>query len=596
MGANGSTSASSLSGADEFRQRVNLIAAKFIMTPDFERLGSLSNEKYCGDLLILTRDLLAKKFSTKQINYLAMGNIKKDSILYISRTDLANMESGMRDKKKMMCNGIARFYVRIAHVFAAIISTVSPNWKAGATTNGNSASDFCKVRIDSLLKTAQLARDENGKNEHVLVQPTVCSLYASESSMMAQPGFPDLDPLYNDIYDFEKGVFNRRSSGMNAKYETDLKALFSVFTGTSNKPDNIKRFSDINIASLAKRIPECGQHVPTAKPAPAPEISKPADQDPRVTEKIEIDRIRKNAEFQDKYMRSSAANMSGSFVSPPKGAFKTNGAYTDYAGHVKTMMHNADRARNSLLKILDKMFLIVTIDSKPKITIHPTLTSDGLDALVNQTRDQIMQLYMGCERDFYQGMKLLRVIVEEKMQENMQAALIKLKADTRVAIKRTIEQKRVDTTTDKPGIFSEIKNAMFNPVPYDVSQAEDKIKKDIDKQSAINKATDDENNAKENLVNINKEIKDISDEIVSLTQLVDVITKKKHQADTELAAAPTSLTLLKKVAEVQTELKEATEKLKEFGVKKEELKTIFTAAEKTLNDYTEVKNKLLTNP
>lgn len=596
MGASGSTSASSLSGADEFRQRVNLIAAKFIMTPDFERLGSLSNEKYCGDLLILTRDLLAKKFSTKQINYLAMGNIKKDSILYISRTDLANMESGMRDKKKMMCNGIARFYVRIAHVFAAIISTVSPNWKAGATTNGNSASDFCKVRIDSLLKTAQLVRDENGKNEHVLVQPTVCSLYASESSMMAQPGFPDLDPLYNDIYDFEKGVFNRRSSGMNAKYETDLKALFSVFTGTSNKPDNIKRFSDINIASLAKRIPECGQHVPTAKPAPAPEISKPADQDPRVTEQIEIDRIRKNAEFQDKYMRSSAANMSGSFVSPPKGAFKTNGAYTDYAGHVKTMMHNADRARNSLLKILDKMFLIVTIDSKPKITIHPTLTSDGLDALVNQTRDQIMQLYMGCERDFYQGMKLLRVIVEEKMQENMQAALIKLKADTRVAIKRTIEQKRVDTTTDKPGIFSEIKNAMFNPVPYDVSQAEDKIKKDIDKQSAINKATDDENNAKENLVNINKEIKDISDEIVSLTQMVDVITKKKQQADAELAAAPSSSTLLKKVAEVQTELNEATEKLKEFGVKKEELKTNITAAEKTLNDYTEVKNKLLTSP
>jgi chromosome segregation ATPase len=200
--------------------------------------------------------------------------------------------------------------------------------------------------------------------------------------------------------------------------------------------------------------------------------------------------------------------------------------------------------------------------------------------------------------DFYQGMKLLRVIVEEKMQENMQAALIKLKADTRVAIKRTIEQKRVDTTTDKPGIFSEIKNAMFNPVPYDVSQSEDKIKKDIDKQSAINKATDDENNAKENLVNINKEIKDISDEIVSLTQMVDVITKKKHQADAELAAAPapTSSTLLTKVAEVQTELNEATDKLKEFGIKKEELKTNITAAEKTLNDYTEVKNKLLTNP
>ena len=534
MGASGSSAnaTSGNEGADEFRQRVNLIAAKFIMTPDFERLNQLSNEKYCGDLMILTRDLLAKNFSTKQINYLAIGNLKKDSLLYISKKDLANLDSGMRDKKKMMCNGIARFYVRIAHVFAAIISTISPNWKAGAA-NGSSAPDFCKVRIETLLKSARLTRDEKG-GQHVSVQPTVCSLYASESSMVAQPGFPDLDLLYNDIYDYEKGVFTRRSSGMNAKYESDLNMLFSTFTGSSDKPDTVKRFSDINILSLAKRIPECGPHVPTSQPAPVPEVSKIPDQDPRVAEKIEIERVRKNAELQDKYTRSIAANLSGSFASPLRGIIKQNGAFSDYVGHVKTMMNNADRSRNNLLKILDKMFLIVTVDSKSKITIHPSLTADALDSLVNQTRDQILQLYMGCERDFYTGMKLLRVIVEEKMQENMEAALVKLKADTRTAIKKVIDQKRELNASEKPGMFSTIKDEVFTK-HYDVKDDEDKINKDKEKQTAINEMINNENIAKDELVILNKRSKDNDDELATMKQMQAVLLKKKTAAENAVA-------------------------------------------------------------
>jgi len=537
MGASSSTSATTTSGnrgAEEFRRRVNLIAANFIMTPDFKRFSELSNEDYCKDLTILTRDLLAKKFTTKQINYLAMGDLKKDSVLYISKNELAAIESGMRDKKKTMCNGIARFYVRIAHVFSAIYSTVSPNWKA-TIENGSSGGppDFCKVRIETLLKSARLVRDENGKGEHVSVQPTVCSLYASESSsMMTQPGFPDLEPLYNDIYDFEKGVFNQRSANMSSKYESDLNMLFSAFTGSSNKPDTIKRFSDINIASLAKRIPECGPHIPTAQPAPVPELNKPAGQDPRVVEKIEIERVRKNAELQDKYMRASASNLTGSFTSPPKGATKQNGAFSDYVGHVKTMMNNADRSRTNLLKILDKMFLIVMVDSAPKITIHPSLTSDILDSIVNETRDQIMQLYMGCERDFYTGMKLLRVIVEEKMQENMEVALIKLKADTRAAIQKVVEQKRqtADASPDKSGMFSTIKDAVFSTKPYDVIADADAINKDREKQESVGAATNKENNAKEELVSLIREHKDIDDEIANTNQMIGVITKKKDAA------------------------------------------------------------------
>jgi len=601
MGANGSKAVNENSGnrggADEFRERVNLIAAKFIMTQDFQRLNQLTNEAYCTDLMILTRDLLAKKFTTKEINYLVKGDIKKNSLLYISKTDLANIESGVRDRKKMMCNGIARFYVRIAHVFAAIISTISPIWKAGASANGNSAPDFCKVRIDSLLKSAQLMRDENGKDQYVSVQPTVCSLYGSESPMSAQPGFPDLDILYNDIYDFEKGVFNRRSPSMDAKYKNDLTMLFREFTGSSNKPDNIRRFSDINIVSLAKRIPECGAHVPTAQPAPVPEISKTADQDPRVSEKIEIDRIRKNAELQDKYIRTVAANLSGSFAAPPKGVFKQNGAYSHYVGHVNTMISNAERSRNNLIKILDKMFLIVTVDSKPKITIHPTLTSEALDSLVNQTRDQIMQLYMGCERDFYTGMKLLRVIVEEKMQENMEAALIKLKADTRGSIKKVIEQKRenVAASEKQQDFRAPIGDSAFTNQQYDVKGDEDKINEEQEKQKAINAAIHAENSAKEQVVRLNKEFNDLKDDLENITRMKEVIKKKQEAAKAQTDASKTDPSK-KALDEVNREMKEIDLKLVEIEKNKEIMENQIKEQQDDVVRLTNAKNALLLKP
>jgi DNA repair exonuclease SbcCD ATPase subunit len=129
------------------------------------------------------------------------------------------------------------------------------------------------------------------------------------------------------------------------------------------------------------------------------------------------------------------------------------------------------------------------------------------------------------------GMKLLRVIVEEKMQENLEASLVKLKFDTRSSIKKVIEQKHQNVAaSEQSGMFSQIKNAVFSSKPYDVSDDEDKIKKDTDKQKGIDAATEEENSAKEQLVILTKLIKDKTDEIENTRQMKAVIEKKREQA------------------------------------------------------------------
>jgi hypothetical protein len=98
---------------------------------------------------------------------------------------------------------------------------------------------------------------------------------------------------------------------------------------------------------------------------------------------------------------------------------KKAGSFSNYAVHIRTMAANADKFKAKLLEVVDKLFLIVKNESssrQAKITIHPALSNEMLNQLVNQTRDIIIQLYLGCERDFYTGIKLLRVIIEDKMQ------------------------------------------------------------------------------------------------------------------------------------------------------------------------------------
>ena len=89
-----------------------------------KNLKLLVNETYCDNLTILTKDILSSRFSSKEIKGLA----KNDTLFYISKRELQQLEANEKDKKNIRCKQIAKFYVRIAHLFASIITTVYPNW------------------------------------------------------------------------------------------------------------------------------------------------------------------------------------------------------------------------------------------------------------------------------------------------------------------------------------------------------------------------------------------------------------------------------------------------------------------------------------
>ena len=93
---------------------------------DFESLRKLYNKKYCDNLIVLTSDIIQKYFTNTDITYLSDRIIKKDNLVFVNRNDLETIDELESNKKKDLCNGIAKFYITIAHVFASIITTINP--------------------------------------------------------------------------------------------------------------------------------------------------------------------------------------------------------------------------------------------------------------------------------------------------------------------------------------------------------------------------------------------------------------------------------------------------------------------------------------
>ena len=121
-----------------FYDVIDYIATYYILTMDFKSLSKLSEKGYCDKLVVLTTDIIKRYFNDVEITYLAqrikngvdVNELNKDKVVYINKDNLESLDisndAQKSIKKKRICIGIAKFYVKIAHIFAAIVMTINP--------------------------------------------------------------------------------------------------------------------------------------------------------------------------------------------------------------------------------------------------------------------------------------------------------------------------------------------------------------------------------------------------------------------------------------------------------------------------------------
>ena len=378
---------------------VNHIATDYIFTSNFKDMENLGDVKYCNNLVILTSRIIEENLNDLDVEYLSQhikdGNVvdemTKDKVIYLKKNKIPKLDVKNETQKRRLCVGIARFYVKIAHIFASILKTINPTisyvdnkGNAGETSlmdkhklpedadmKMNTIS-LCSKRLDTLVNN----NNYDINNKEVTVNPDYCNMNADKNNatLLDEPGMVELEKLYNDKYDYDKGGYIGMSDTMKNKYKRDLEIFYKAFSDNSEPFDSkkIKKFSDIKLREHHKK-------------------------------------------------KGCSDGEDGEYLKKYKGELKDK-LYGDYANHVKKMMDNTKKNQDQLLSVIDKLFVFVNITDETKkdkkvIMINPTLTETTLQNVVEESRRIIMNLYITCEKDFLKGLEIFEAIVEKQISD-----------------------------------------------------------------------------------------------------------------------------------------------------------------------------------
>ena len=378
---------------DNNNEIIDYIATNYILTMDFENLKKLNDQQYCDKLVVLTSDIIDRYFTPLEIINLEQriksGVVTKENAVFINKDDLNSMDN--TDKKKTLCISIAKFYIKISHIFAAIVMTLNPVYTyTDSQGNQISVSLYNKNKIpanaDRVIQRFNICENRlnslSYKWNPVLknVHPKMCDInFKSDNtnkkvkSLADEPGLPELMELYyDDNYDSSTGKFTGMSAKTRALYMKNLEMFYKIFTNNEKMGPDIKSFSDIKLRDYHNN-PNCSE----------------------------------DGAYRMNY------DSDGSSL------------FAEYATNLKKMMSQANANQTKLMDILNKMF----VTQKNKIRINPKLSELMLDEIVVETRTLIINLYLGCEKDYARGLNIYEAIVEKKIFDSSKNQIRKLKKE-----------------------------------------------------------------------------------------------------------------------------------------------------------------------
>jgi len=420
MGNSTSTTKKAENEFENFYDIIDYIATYYILTMDFQSLSKLSEKAYCDKLVILTSDIVDRYFNDMEVTFLEqrikggleVNDLKKENVRYINKDNLESLDISndvqKSIRKKRVCIGIAKFYVKIAHIFAAIVMTINPVYTY-KDSNGQTVKttllekdkipknvnrklfrlNICDNRIRA-LKRGEYIDEQTG---NVTIQPQVCDINIGQDGLPKtlenEPGIPELLRLYlDDKYDYSNGSFLGMTEETEKEFRKDLKIFYTAFTGNENMPDTIKKFSDIKLRDYSK---------------------KPGCQPP-------------NSVLKGTYTLN-----------------KKDELFVKYAENIKSMIQSAADNQYKLLEVINDLFSYVNdpYTGKRVIRINPKLTDELLQKAVEKTRKLIVNLYVKCETDYVNGVQIFEAIVESKIFQTTQKQIENLKKEATKIIEET---------------------------------------------------------------------------------------------------------------------------------------------------------------
>jgi hypothetical protein len=343
---------------------LDFIACNYIFTLNYENMKKLYDKNYCDKLVVLTSDIINNYYNEIEVNQLSdrisfgenfLHKPKHEKIIYYQKSDITD------NSKQSNCNKIAKFYVKIGHLFSAILTTISPEYiykdpKTGQITKKSLQQ---KKDIPPGVKPQIVSNSLCTKRLNLLLQnqiqhPLNKDTYKQTDTLSEENGIPELMNLYLDSnYDFSTGLFTSMSPETELKYHKDLTDFYTSFTQEDIMPDTIKSFSDIKLKDNFKKY----------------------------------DITIENYQLSNKSLMQK------------------------YAENIKNMIQRIDFIQQKLLDILNHVFIIN--EHEDNIRISHLLTETKLQQFIEECRENIVELYIHCEEDFVEGINIYEAIIED---------------------------------------------------------------------------------------------------------------------------------------------------------------------------------------
>jgi hypothetical protein len=173
-------------------------------------------------------------------------------------------------------------------------------------------------------------------------------------------------------------------------------------------------------------------------------------------------------------------------INPPyKNAVKgtiNDDLFKQYAENLKQMMKKANTNQELLLDVLNKLFVYMVDPQTNKkiIRINPNLTEESLQEVVLETRAIIINLYLTCETDFANGIKIYEAIVDKKIIETAKSQI--------ETMERASEKLVTEDTVPLPAELNKLKEIADKKIEIqkaNVESEEDKIKEEEEQVEAV---------------------------------------------------------------------------------------------------------------
>lgn len=416
------------------------IASEYIQSMNFADMLQLQNPEKSKNLLILTQEIIMKELEKHDLVYDkklrdTMGNTKEkeEAIVFTAtKEELAELKLNPKNHQ-VLANALARKYLKIANIFAAIYVVLHPEYETKVcskpskhNTNENKQKgricepfnkrksnikkqmyfmqnkpegapiqNFCHKRLQTLIGQGTSELNAN-VSKGITVAPTICEFGKNKKTNQPlkfndEPGILELNTLYYDEYDDQTKDFTKRSTAMEKELQKDATAFFEAIVGMKlenyNKglreknpqatPKVIKSFDDITMRALY-------------------------DTEGCLPISDSIASISSLEELQSSGIGSYRQKYTGDTE-----------LFRKYGAHLKEMKQNAEKNYLALSSVIE----IIFVQNNNNYKIRQGLKETEIDKLLEQTRKLISKMYIQCSEDFRIGITLFKKIVAETISK-----------------------------------------------------------------------------------------------------------------------------------------------------------------------------------